>query len=111
MEIEPLSKEIYNKAIELKIKEIRLEFSGGNDEGNLYVSTLPSVNFEFENEIESWAWDAYSYSGAGDGNDYGDTITYDLVNKKATASEWYTARQEGESAEIEMPVETESDSE
>lgn len=105
MEIEPLSKEIYEKAVSLGIKEIQLQFSGGSDEGNLHVSCYPDARYEFEQEIEEWAWETYAYSGAGDGSDYGDDITYDLVNKKARCSEWYTARQEGPSSEIEFKVE------
>jgi len=80
---EPLTKEIYNKAKELKVEKIVLNWSGGSDEGHLYVSVFPH-NYKtcppLEKMIEEWAYDAYSYSGAGDGNDYGDDIEYDLVN-------------------------------
>lgn len=101
MKIEPLSKSIYEKAKTLGIKEIVLEFSGGNDEGHLYASTSP-YNGEFGQEIEDWAWSVYEYSGAGDGNDYGDTIIYDLVKGKATSQEWYMSRTEGETEEIDL---------
>jgi hypothetical protein len=92
MQAEPLSKDIYNKAKELGIEEIKLAFSGGNDEGSLYVELSPYENDKdgsFSSEIEDWAWDVYSYSGAGDGSDYGDNITYDLVENEVSTSEWY----------------------
>ena len=102
MNAEPLNKEIYNKALKLGITKITLNFSGGSDEGclNVDVDSLNDlvVSQDFLNELENWAWEAYSYSGAGDGNDYGDDIVYDLVNKKVTTSEWFTERRydEGE---------------
>jgi len=101
--IAPLKKEIYNKAISLGVTKITLRFSGGNDEGCLDVEVQP-WNLELANEVQAWAWDVYDYNGAGDGSDYGDDITYDLVNKKATAQEWYTARQEGEEYEESLDV-------
>ena len=95
MRIEPLPKEIFKKATELNVEQIVLHFSGGNDEGYLNVEINPEWNQELSNQVEEWAWDAYGYSGAGDGSDYGDDITYDLVNKKATSQEWYMRREEG----------------
>ena len=101
MNIEPLSKKIYDKAVSLGITQIELKFSGGSDEGylNVYVNGQEgfSSNTEFEQEIEEWAWQAYGYSGAGDGNDYGDDVVYDLVEKTATASSWSMQRTEGDS--------------
>jgi hypothetical protein len=97
MNSRPLSKEIYNKAKELGIERIILRFSGGNDEGYLDVETEPKFNQDFANEIEDWALETYSYSGAGDGNDYGDNVTYDLKNGKVSTSEWYMSRSEGDS--------------
>jgi hypothetical protein len=96
MNIEPLKKELFNKAKKLGVEQIVLHFSGGNDEGYLNVETLPNWNQELANEVEEWAWEVYGYNGAGDGSDYGDDITYDLANNRATAQEWYTARTEGE---------------
>jgi hypothetical protein len=101
--IEPLKKEIYNKAISLGVTQIKLRFSGGNDEGFLDVEVQP-WNQAFAHEVEAWAWDVYDYNGAGDGSDYGDDITYDLVNKKATTQEWYTACQDGEEFEESLDV-------
>lgn len=112
MNPQPLPKAIYDKAKELGVFSIRLEFSGGNDEGHLYVSTdsfkgmSPDIN-SLEREIEKWAWEAYSYSGAGDGNDYGDNIEYDLENNKVKTSEWYMVRKESETEESAMRVEGE----
>ena len=101
MNIEPLSKKIYDKAVSLGITQIELKFSGGSDEGylNVYVNDERgfSSNTEFEQEIEGWAWQAYGYSGAGDGNDYGDDVVYDLVEKTATASSWSMQRTDGDS--------------
>ena len=108
MNAEPLNKEIYNKALKLGITKITLNFSGGSDEGclNVDVGSLNDlvVSQDFLNELENWAWEAYSYSGAGDGNDYGDDIVYDLVNKKVTTSEWFTERRYDEGEEGSLTV-------
>jgi hypothetical protein len=92
MNIEPLSKEIYEKCKEHGVKQIILRFSGGNDEGHLYVETEP-YNAEVDREVDDWAWSVYEYNGAGDGNDYGDTITYDLVKGEVSRDEWYHSPQ------------------
>jgi hypothetical protein len=97
MKVEPLNKTIYNKAKEQGIEQIILRFSGGNDEGYLDVETEPKWDQDLASEIEEWAWEVYDYSGAGEGNDYGDDIVYDLKNGKVTTSEWFTSRQEGDS--------------
>lgn len=106
MTAEPLSKEIYNKALKLGIEKITLRFSGGSDEGYLDVDVYPrNKNTETEkliDDIDDWVWIVYSYSGGGDGSDYGDDITYDLVNKRVYTSEWYTARQEGDNGESDL---------
>jgi len=120
MNAEPLNKEIYNKAITMGITKITLNFSGGNDEGSLNVELTPYTDengndkneftrrfdmvsySKLTNDIENWAWDVYSYSGAGEGNDYGDDIVYDLVNKTVSTSEWFTERQYGDSGEHTM---------
>lgn len=108
MNIEPLSKKIYDKAVSLGITQIALHFSGGSDEGylNVYVNNEKgfSSNTEFEQEIEEWAWDTYDYSGAGEGNDYGDDIVYDLVKKTATSESWYMARTEGDSESDDLEI-------
>ena len=108
MNIEPLSKKIYDKAVSLGITQIELHFSGVSDEGylNVYVNGQDgfSSNTEFEQEIEGWAWQAYGYSGAGDGNDYGDDVVYDLVEKTATASSWSMQRTEGDSEDAALEI-------
>jgi hypothetical protein len=106
MEIVPLPKRIYDKAKELGITRIELEFEGGSDEGYLGVYTEPSSQDEFTLHLEKWAWDAYDYNGAGDGNDYGDTIEYNLNSMKASHSGWYTEtrRVDGSSSEIKLEV-------
>ena len=93
MDVQPLKKELYNEAKELGVTSIHLDFSGGSDEGNLYAYTndaTPLLNAhgteeqrlqirKLEGALEEWAWEVYEYSGAGDGTDYGDNITYNLV--------------------------------
>lgn len=98
MNIEPISKELFEKLTTLGVREVTLNFSGGSDEGYLDVDLDSDLDYADEavrkivGEIEEWAWDAYSYSGAGEGIDYGDTIVYDLVNRKARSSEWTMER-------------------
>ena len=108
MQAQPLSKDIYNKAKELGIEKINLAFSGGNDEGSLYVELSPyekDSDGSFSSEIEDWAWGVYDYSGAGDGNDYGDNITYDLVKGKVSTSEWYHIVKEKDTGTDELEIE------
>jgi hypothetical protein len=95
MNAEPLKKSIHDKAKELGIENIVLQFSGGSDEGFLDIELIPyeKHNQEFANEIEDWAWEVYSYSGAGEGNDYGDNIDYNLKTGKVSTNEWFTSRQ------------------
>lgn len=115
MNAEPLNKDIYNKAIAIGVNWIVLSFSGGSDEGYLNVTLEPWDNNKRDDynalsaEVENWAWDVYSYSGAGEGLDYGDDITYDLVNKKVSTSEWYTARQDGDSDSGDLEIESDEE--
>jgi len=104
MNIEPLPKKIFDKALSLGITEIHLNFSGGNDEGYVNVNLLGEYNQEFAEEIEEWVWETYDYSGAGDGSDYGDDVMYDLVNKTATSDSWYTCRTEGDSQRGDLEI-------
>jgi len=110
MIIEPLKKEIYNKAKELGIETIELRFSGGSDEGYLDVFTTPD-NSALESEIEEWAWEAYDYNGAGEGNDYGDNITYNIKEGKATSSEWFMVVSQGEEDSCDLEVAEEQEEE
>jgi hypothetical protein len=96
MQAQPLSKKIYNKAIQLGIDKIELNFSGGNDEGFLDLQLFPKYDEAFAGEIVAWAWGVYDYIGTGDGNNYGDNIIYDLKNKTVSTSEWSMVRQESE---------------
>lgn len=108
MNPEPITKALYKKAKSMGITKIQLEFQGGSDEGYLNVGlqnaegSVPSKSTwmtldsdqedDLKQEIEEWAWEAYSYSGAGDGSDYGDDITYDLVENTVETQEWFTSR-------------------
>lgn len=106
MNAQPLPQHLYEKAIELGIKEIQLQWSGGSDNGYLEINTEPygSSNSGFNQELEDWAWDAYSYSGAGDGSEYGDNITYDLHLREVRTEEWFMVREthDGPTEELEL---------
>jgi hypothetical protein len=104
-----LPKAIFNRAVELGVKSITLNFRGGNDEGYLDVFIVEKKDqkqlkpaerkegiYGLEMEIQKWADDAYDYSGAGDGTEYGDDVTYDLENMKASTSSWCMERVDGE---------------
>jgi hypothetical protein len=103
MKAEPLSKAIYNKAKELGVNTITLAFSGGSDEGHLHVQT-DIDNYDFEKLIEDWAWEVYDYSGAGEGNDYGDNIVYDLKEGKVSTSEWFHIVKEEDGGTTKLEV-------
>jgi len=121
----PLPKKIYDKAKELGVGSIELEFRGGSDEGHLYVQLVKSNTNDLvkivkrkqqlsklETDIEIWAFDAYSYSGAGDGNDYGDDVTYNLDTMKASVSSWHMERVDLEpDEEVSIEIETENENE
>jgi hypothetical protein len=104
MNAEPLSKAIYDKAKKLGIAKIELNFSGGSDEGYLNIETSPEYYREFAQEIEDWAWDTYHYSGAGDGNDYGDNVIYNLETGEVTTEEWYHVVQNDEPQTSKLEV-------
>lgn len=112
MNIQPLNKDIYNRAVAIGVTKIILNFSGGSDEGYLNITLLPWDQNKRDDyaklnaDIEDWTWQVYSYSGAGDGGEYGDDIEYDLVNKKVTTSEWHMARTEGDTAEMSLELES-----
>lgn len=107
MEAQPLSKSIYNKAKKLGVEKITLNFSGGSDEGHLYVETTPYdlSDDNFPSEIEDWAWEVYDYSGAGDGTDYGDNIVYDLKEGKVSTSEWFHVIKEEDGGTTKLKIE------
>lgn len=116
IDVEKLPKKLYDRALDLNITKITLNFSGGSDEGYLNVNFDVDGNWndklsELSSDIEVWAWDVYSYGGAGDGSDFGDDIEYDLVNKKVSTSEWYTSRVDGgsEGGQLEIDETSEID--
>lgn len=102
--IQPLPKRILKRAKELGITVITLNFRGGSDEGYLNVDTGGVYDRDFYRMVDDWAWDAYSYSGAGDGNEYGDDICYNLEDNRASTSEWYMSRVDGSSKSVPLPV-------
>lgn len=106
MNAKPLSKEIYAAAVKIGVTKITLHFNGGSDEGYLDVTLSKRIDSvehrDLECKVESWAWDVYEYDGAGDGNDYGDNIEYDLVSKKVRTSEWRNVREDGEPGERDI---------
>lgn len=115
---EPLKKEIFDKARELGITEIHLEFQGGSDEGYVYVNcSHPDRRdfHEFQQEIKDWVWQVYDYSGIGEGVDYGDNITYKIVEAvfsdgawkiPTTSQDWYHQPEYGEEEGFEMGLQS-----
>ena len=112
MDILPISKKIYEKAISLGITDIELIFEGGSDNALLTIELDGTHDAQCEDEmeqmIEQWALDAYRYNGAGNGNRYGDNILYDLVNKTATHEGWAMERTTigGSEEELEITQDT-----
>lgn len=117
-----LPKAIFNRAVELGVKSITLNFRGGNDEGYLDVFIIEKKDpkqlkpaerskgiSDLEMEIQSWADNAYEYSGAGDGTEYGDDVTYDLEKMKASTSSWCMERVDGEDEEFDFKAEDDED--
>jgi hypothetical protein len=112
MIVKPLKKELYNKLKELGVKRFTLAFEGGSDEGYLEVEVYPyDLQGKMDSEIEDWAWSAYEYNGAGDGNSYGDKITYDLEEGKTSTETWYMVREDDYGDENTLEVEDGSDEE
>ena len=105
MEIEPLSKDIYNRAKAAGVETITLNFQGGSDEGFLYIHINPATGALTEEEVEEWAWEQYDYSGAGEGSDYGDNIQYDIKNDTASHTSWYHVEHYDDPTEVELEVE------
>ena len=106
--VAPLPREIYRRCIEEHVTSIRLRFSGGSDEGYREVelngpdgryfqwNTKDEKIVELVQLIDSWCDEKYRFSGAGDGNSYGENITYDIVNGTVTSQEWWTQQMDGE---------------
>jgi hypothetical protein len=130
IEPQPLPRRFVATAKKLRVEQIALHFSGGNDESYLTVRChekprklrkkksayvafpkRPAKVLEFEQEMETWAWDNYSYSGAGDGSDYGDTVVYDLVKNEARVDYYQYERRDypGTTEPLQLTWETEAD--
>lgn len=95
----PIPNPILARAKALGVERINLRFSGGHDEGHLDVDFEPwPDDDELARVTEEWAYETYEYSGAGDGTEYGDDISYDLVEGTVTTDSWFMRREyEGES--------------
>lgn len=99
----PLPMKFMTRALSLGVSKIRLNFSGGSDEGHLHIGFVaddgrPILAYAFnneslqdlENEIDTWVWNTYHYNGAGDGTGYGDIICYNLKEGTVTTETWWT---------------------
>lgn len=113
--VAPLPREIYRRCIEENITSIGLRFSGGSDEGYREVEFNGPDGRHFQWKrykdekivelmqlIDSWCNENYRFSGAGDGNSYGENITYDIVNGTVTSQEWWTQHMDGEARHDSM---------
>ena len=97
----PLPMKLMTRALSLGVSVIVLNWSGGSDEGHLYVdfrnedgkpvygSTVEGIG-DFRTEIEEWGYDTIDYNGAGDGRSYGDIICYNLKEGTVTTETWWT---------------------
>lgn len=92
--IQPLPKDLHAKLVAAGITSFQISLSGGSDSGYHEV-TLNPWNEEMHQLVSDWEENAFEYSGAGDGNDYGDEIVYDLVNNTVSHQEWSMERKEG----------------
>lgn len=115
---QPLPKKLWERTKQLELEIIELSFSGGSDEGYLTVDVRKKPEpgqfkpvekskewIRLEKDIEEWAWSVYDYSGAGEGQDYGDNVVYDLVENQVTTSEWYTTVEEGDDCMTPLEIE------
>lgn len=89
---------------------VTLEFSGGSDEGHMnYEHEEFGENPAAQNAIDAfveWADDAYAYDGDSDGGgDFGDMVTYDIVNGKTVHQGWRMEPSYGEKACRNIAVE------
>ena len=114
MKIIALPKKLYDRATQLGVTSITLQFSGGSDEGYLNVQIDSPLDDDaalsaLGSDVEDWADTAYSYRGAGDGNDYGDNVTYDLVEMEARWNAWHMEVAEGGSDSQAFEVEPEEE--
>ena len=103
MNIEPLSKKIYNDAVNLRVEIIKLNFHSEDGDNYVYVELDRPIEFpcnhklsKFIKNIENWAWDVYPYKVLGNRAASGEIITYDLNKKVAKSKKWRYERQETE---------------
>lgn len=100
---QPLPLRFMTRALSLGAIKIKLNFSGGSDEGHLNIDFMnsegqylytygegPEGLRDLENEIDDWVWNTYHYNGAGDGRSYGDIICYNLEEGTVTTEVWWT---------------------
>jgi len=99
--INPLPRYLFDRLVEAGVSTLYLNFSGGSDEGYLYIGLLRESGERAEcrtdmkdlvQAVDDWAWQVFDYSGAGDGADYGDDYEYDLKNMTTQHTEWCTVR-------------------
>ena len=91
----PLPKALYEKAKALGVSRIELHWSGGYDEGYFSSSVLDSEGkaiWDLDDDIDNWVSETYKYSGAGCGQEYGDSLIYDLVKNKVVKETWEMVR-------------------
>lgn len=100
---QPLPKAIHTALTELGVETLELRFQGGSDQGFLDISANVDLG-DLESKIEDWAWEVYYYNGAGDGNDYGDNITYDLKNNTVTTQEWFMERHDKDPETLSIEI-------
>ena len=119
VEVKPLPKSLYDRAKKLNVTKIYLEFSGGSDEGHMYArleqAKLNNEKCEplkvenLEQDVLDWMEKTWHYSGAGDGSDYGDDLTYDLVENTVSTACWYYERQDTDLGDETLLIEREED--
>ena len=105
---QPLPMKFMTRALSLGVSKIRLNFSGGSDEGHLHIDFLNNDGkqmwtyddkneglADLDSEIDTWVWDTHEYNGAGDGSSYGDIICYNLEEGTVTTEAWWTQEVHG----------------
>ncbi len=126
VEVKPLPKDLYDRAKKLNVTKIYLEFSGGSDEGHMHVRLEQSLNTgrsvrdnvgiwyspkveKLEQDVMDWMETTWHYGGGGDGRDYGDDLTYDLVENTVSTSSWHYERQDTDLGEEILLIEREEE--
>jgi hypothetical protein len=112
MEIKPFPHNLALALAEKEIERVEISFSANGDEAyvdiGLYTDDgrlwgmVHHKNVDLRRVLLEWVADAYEYSGDGEG--YGDVVTYDFLNNTVTHVYWYDEREEGESSKHELVV-------